>query len=207
MNSRITRRGKSALVLFGAAALLAGALNQGCVSDSEETIAELNLEPVAAAVQEIKTLDFKRPRDPDYAPVTLPHTMNATNGTGTIPLERGDGYYRYALDLKESDLDKDYIIQFEEVGQTSEVSLNGTLLHTNKCGYTRIAERFPAPLEISDATPAPIERIKGRYRYLATVRTPSNAAFRAFLRAEVMNWRRTVKGVDLYVDVDALSLL
>ena len=71
----------------------------------------------------------------------------------------------------------------------------------------RIAERFPAPLEISDATPAPIERIKGRYRYLATVRTPPNAAFRTFLRAEVMNWRRTVKDVDLYVDVDALSLL
>ena len=71
----------------------------------------------------------------------------------------------------------------------------------------RIAERFPAPLEISDATSAPIERIKGRYRYLSTVRTPPNAAFRAFLRAEVMNWRRTVKDVDLYVDVDALSLL
>ncbi len=71
----------------------------------------------------------------------------------------------------------------------------------------RIAERFPAPLEIGDATPAPIERIKGRYRYLATVRTPPNAAFRAFLRSEVMNWRRTVKGVDFYVDVDALSLL
>ena len=71
----------------------------------------------------------------------------------------------------------------------------------------RIADRFPAPLEIGDATPAPIERIKGRYRYLATVRTPPNAAFRAFLRSEVMNWRRTVKGVDFYVDVDALSLL
>ena len=142
MNSRIIRRGKSALVLFGAAALLAGALNQGCVSDSEETVAELNLEPVAAAVQEIRTLDFKRPRDPEYAPVTLPHTMNATNGTGVIPLERGDGYYRYALDLKESDLEKDYIIQFEQVGQTSEVSLNGNLLHTNRCGYTPFAVKL-----------------------------------------------------------------
>ena len=72
---------------------------------------------------------------------------------------------------------------------------------------SRIAERFPEPLEISHATPAPIERIKGRFRYLATVRTPPNAAFRAFLRSEAMNWRRTVKGVELYVDVDALSLL
>ncbi len=142
MNSRIIRRGKSALVLFGAAALLAGALNQGCVSDSEETIAELNLEPVAAAVQEIKTLDFKRPRDPDYAPVTLPHTMNATNGTGVIPLERGDAFYRYSLDLKESDLNKDYILQFEQVGQTAEVSLNGTVLHKNWCGYTPFAVKL-----------------------------------------------------------------
>jgi len=81
-------------------------------------------------------------------------------------------------------------------------------IEANAAGLVnRIAERFPAPLEISDATPAPIERIKGRYRYLATVRTPPNAAFRAFLRAEVMNWRRTVKDVELYVDVDALSLL
>ena len=71
----------------------------------------------------------------------------------------------------------------------------------------RIAEKFPEPLEIGDATPAPIERIKGRYRYLATVRTPPNAAFRAYLRAEVMNWRRTVKDVEFYADVDALSLL
>ena len=71
----------------------------------------------------------------------------------------------------------------------------------------RIAERFPEPLEIGDATPAPIERIKGRYRYLATVRTPPNAAFRAFLRSEVMNWRRTVRDVEFYADVDALSLL
>ena len=129
MSSRITRRGKSALALFGAAALLAGALNQGCVSDDDETCTELNLEPVAAAVQEIKTLDFKRPRDAEYAPVTLPHTMNATNGTGVIPLERGDAFYRYNLKLKESDLEKDYILQFEQVGQTAEISLNGTVLH------------------------------------------------------------------------------
>ena len=143
MMSRIIRRGQSALFLFGAAALLAGALNQGCVSDSSASdSAAPRLKPVAAAVQEIKTLDFKRRNDPDYAQVTLPHTMNATNGTGVIPLERGDGYYRYALDLKESDLAKDYILQFEQVGQTAEVSLNGTLLHKNWCGYTPFAVKL-----------------------------------------------------------------
>ena len=144
MTSRIIRRGQSALILFGAAALLAGAMNQGCVSESSVTDADSapRIRPVAASVQEIRTLDFKRGNDPDYAQVTLPHTMNAANGTGVIPLERGDAYYRYALDLKESDLEKDYILQFEQVGQTSEVSLNGTLLHRNRCGYTPFAVKL-----------------------------------------------------------------
>jgi len=143
MSSRIIRRKSSALALFGAAALFAGVMAQSCVCDSATSEpVELNLKPVTAAVQEIKTLDFKRPRDPDYAPVTLPHTMNATNGTGVIPLERGDAFYRYNLKLKESDLEKDYIVQFEQVGQTAEVSLNGTVLHKNWCGYTPFAVKL-----------------------------------------------------------------
>ncbi len=143
MNSRFFRRGLSAFALLGTAAVLAGAMNQGCATDNiEDAPAAPQITPVTASVQEIKTLDFKRRNDPDYAQVTLPHTMNASNGTGTIPLERGDGYYRYALDLKESDLEKDYIIQFEQVGQTSEVSLNGNLLHTNRCGYTPFAVKL-----------------------------------------------------------------
>ena len=95
MNARFFRRGFSALAVFGTAAMLAGAMNQGCATDqTEELPAEApapTVKPVTASVQEIKTLDFKRRNDPDYAQVTLPHTMNATNGTGTIPLERGDG--------------------------------------------------------------------------------------------------------------------
>ena len=143
MNARFFRRGLSAFALLGTAAVIAGAMNQGCATDQpEETAAAPTVKPVAASVQEIRTLDFKRRNDPDYTQVTLPHTMNATNGTGTIPLERGDGYYRYALDVQESDLEKDYIIQFEEVGQTAEVSLNGTLLHKNWCGYTPFAVKL-----------------------------------------------------------------
>jgi beta-galactosidase len=144
MSFRIIRRGFSVFAVFGAAAMFAGAMNQGCASSSQPEVpaAAPEVKPVAASVQEIKTLDFKRRNDPDYAPVTLPHTMNAANGTGVVPLERGDGYYRYALDLQESDLVKDYIIQFEEVGQTAEVSLNGTLLHTNRCGYTPFAVKL-----------------------------------------------------------------
>ncbi len=144
MNSRLFRRGLSACAILGTAAVLAGAMSQGCASDQTEELpaAAPEIKPVTASVQEIKKLDFKRRNDPDYAQVTLPHTMNAANGTGVIPLERGDGYYRYALDLKETDLTKDYILQFEQVGQTSEVSLNGTLLHTNRCGYTPFAVKL-----------------------------------------------------------------
>ena len=144
MNSRFFRRGLSTFALIGTAAMLAGAMNQGCATDQVEDApaAAPQIKPVTAAVQEIRTLDFKRRNDPDYAQVTLPHTMNAANGTGVIPLERGDGYYRYALDVQESDLEKDYIIQFEQVGQTSEVSLNGNLLHTNRCGYTPFAVKL-----------------------------------------------------------------
>ena len=142
MRSGIIRRSRHALTLFGTAALLAGAMNQGCVTDSAPTDAAPEIKPVPASIQEIKTLDFKRPRDAEYAQVALPHTMNATNGTGVVPLERGDAFYRYTLDLKESDLNKDYILQFEQVGQTAEVSLDGTVLHVNKCGYTPFAVKL-----------------------------------------------------------------
>jgi len=141
MRSGIIHKGRRALTLFGAAAVFAGAMNQGCVTETASD-AETEITPVAASMQEIKTLDFKRKNDTGYAQVTLPHTMNATNGTGVIPLERGDGYYRYILNLKEADLDKDYILQFEQVGQTAEVSLDGTLLHVNKCGYTPFAVKL-----------------------------------------------------------------
>ena len=143
MNSRFFRCGLSAFALLGTTAVLAGAMNQRYATDQvEDASVTHEIKPVTASVQEIRTLDFKRRNDPDYAQVTLPHTMNAANGTGTIPLERGDGYYRYALDVQESDLEKDYIIQFEEVGQTAEVSLNGTLLHKNWCGYTPFAVKL-----------------------------------------------------------------
>ena len=143
MNSRFFRRGLSFFAVFGAVAMLAGVMNQGCVSSpQEEPPAAPEIEPVAASIQEIKTLDFKRRNDADYTPVPLPHTMNAANGTGVVPLERGDAYYRYTLDVEESDLVKDYILQFEEAGQTAEVSLNGTVLHTNRCGYTPFAVKL-----------------------------------------------------------------
>ena len=54
MNSRFFRRGLSVFAAFGAAAMLAGAMNQGCVSSpQEEPPATPEIEPVAASMQEI----------------------------------------------------------------------------------------------------------------------------------------------------------
>ena len=68
MNARFFRRGLSVFAAFGAAAMLAGAMNQGCVSSQqEEAPAAPEIKPVAASMQEIRTLDFKRKNDADYA--------------------------------------------------------------------------------------------------------------------------------------------
>lgn len=94
------------------------------------------------STQEIKEMGFRRRNNEAFKTVSLPHTMNAANGTGTIPLERGDGYYKYELNVSNADLSKDYIIQFEQVGQVAEVFLNGTLLHKNYSGYTPFAVKL-----------------------------------------------------------------
>ncbi len=135
---------RAAVLFFAAVALMSGAAN--CVHESDEPAEPAaSTAPVLSSVttvQEIKTLDFRRAREPEFATVTLPHTMNAANGTGVIPLERGDAYYRHVLELTEADLADDYILQFEQAGQTVEVSLNGTLLHKNRCGYTPFAVKL-----------------------------------------------------------------
>ncbi len=71
----------------------------------------------------------------------------------------------------------------------------------------RIQNHFPQ-LEISPLAPAPYERIKGKYRYMAALRIARpKASFRKYLREEAMAWRKNVKRVEFYVDVDALSML
>ncbi len=61
-------------------------------------------------------------------------------------------------------------------------------------------------LRVTDPAPAPIERIKGKYRYLALIRGEALALVRQAVRVLALH-RRPPKGVEFYVDVDPQSLL
>ena len=62
-------------------------------------------------------------------------------------------------------------------------------------------------VEISPPSPAPVERIKGKYRFMSVARGKNQARFRSVLRAAVMSWRKKNRTVDFQADVDALNLL
>ncbi len=59
---------------------------------------------------------------------------------------------------------------------------------------------------LSALTAAPIERIKGKYRYLATLRGRKLRIIREALRVLILH-RPRPKGVEVYADVDAQSLM
>ena len=61
-------------------------------------------------------------------------------------------------------------------------------------------------LRVTDPAPAPIERVKGKYRYLALIRGEALALVRKAVRVLALH-RRPPKGIEFYVDVDAQSLL
>lgn len=65
----------------------------------------------------------------------------------------------------------------------------------------------PKQVEIQEPCPAPLERIKGKYRFISAVRGEKLGAFRKRLREGVMTWRREHKNIDFYVDIDALNAL
>ena len=58
---------------------------------------------------------------------------------------------------------------------------------------------------VSEPAPAPIERVKGKYRYMATFRSGRLAPLRRVLRREIYSVRHPT--VEIYVDVDAISML
>lgn len=72
---------------------------------------------------------------------------------------------------------------------------------------SRLRAAFPDSVEISDPAPAPIERMKGKCRWMSLARGANAPPFRARLREEAMAWRRNVRNVVFYADVDAISLL
>ncbi len=61
-------------------------------------------------------------------------------------------------------------------------------------------------VKLSPPEPAPIERIKGKFRYMLTIRGTKLKVIRQALRVLVLH-REQPKGVEVAVDVDAQSLL
>ena len=54
-------------------------------------------------------------------------------------------------------------------------------------------------------SPAPIERIKGKYRYILTLRGEITAALRKELKILCLHTKHP-KNLDLHVDMDALTM-
>ena len=61
-------------------------------------------------------------------------------------------------------------------------------------------------LKVTPPAPAPIERIKGKYRYMALIRGEGLALVRKAVRVLALH-RTPPKGIEFYVDVDPQSLL
>ncbi|MFA6713925.1 MAG: primosomal protein N' [Victivallaceae bacterium] len=61
-------------------------------------------------------------------------------------------------------------------------------------------------ITVTEPAPAPIERIKDKYRYLIIFRGSRMKTLHQHLRRMVLN-SKPVKGLDIYIDVDAYSLL
>ena len=61
-------------------------------------------------------------------------------------------------------------------------------------------------IRLSGPSPAPIERIKGKYRYMLLIRGKRMKLFRQALRVLTLH-RPVPRGIEVYADVDAQSLL
>lgn len=59
---------------------------------------------------------------------------------------------------------------------------------------------------VSEPSPAPVERIKGKYRYIAMFRGGKLTALRRALRREILGKKRPAE-IECHIDVDALSLM
>ncbi len=62
-------------------------------------------------------------------------------------------------------------------------------------------------MEITEPMPAPVERIKGKYRFMSVAKGETPNSFRKLLRQEIMDWRKKNRDVIFYADIDALNLL
>ncbi|MDR0932528.1 MAG: primosomal protein N' [Victivallales bacterium] len=73
--------------------------------------------------------------------------------------------------------------------------------------FTRAVQAYVhSEIKIAGPSPAPIERIKGKFRYMLVIRGRKLKLLKQALRILVLH-RAIPKGIDVYIDVDAQSLL
>ena len=64
-----------------------------------------------------------------------------------------------------------------------------------------------AELEFDELSPCVIERIKGKYRFMARIRGHKFSAMRKLIREELKKWKKFNKQIEVYVDMDPVNLL
>ena len=88
-------------------------------------------------------------------------------------------------------------------GMDGAATLSAAMNFTEAIG----SEFDPKAVSISEPCPAPLERIKGKYRFVCVVHGEKLGIFRRRLRAVIMEWRRQHKDIEFYADIDALNLI
>ena len=114
-----------------------------------------------------------------------------------------EGFSRFDLEFRE-------LLHYPPFGRLIALHFRGederaTLEYAEKI-VDELRPYLNSTVRVTAPAPAPIERIKGRYRYLALVRGEALALIRRAIRVLALH-RRPPRGVEFYVDVDAQSLL
>ncbi|MBR7104706.1 MAG: primosomal protein N' [Lentisphaeria bacterium] len=114
-----------------------------------------------------------------------------------------EGFSEYDLEFRE-------LLGFPPFSRLIAVHFRGEdEASVRRYGEEIVKELQPYVLEgtsISAPLPAPIERIKGKYRYVCTIKGTRLKVLRQALRILALH-RTPPKGVEMYVDVDAQSIM
>ena len=102
-------------------------------------------------------------------------------------------------------------LKYPPFGHLIAVHFNGVdaaAVESYATGFmSRIASAIDPETITSEPSPAPIERIKGKCRYIAIFRGGRMAKLRQKLREEMLHGHKRPEGLELHIDVDAVSLL
>ncbi len=102
-------------------------------------------------------------------------------------------------------------LKYPPFGHLIAVHFNGedpTQVESYAEGFMgRISSALDKETIVSEPSPAPIERIKGKCRYIAIFRGGNMAKLRQRLREELLRGHRRPKGIELQIDVDAMSMM